>query len=186
MTTLAANVNRNYELGDYNAIPVIASDIVYKGAAVGDNGSGYARPLVAGDPFLGFADSQVDNAAGSAGDKAVSVLMRGSVVLSVTGATGVGDVGEAVYASDDATFTMTASTNSYIGRIVRHISSTTVLVAFDATRASLANLVALTDSSGGTASDTIAAIGGTYSQAEVRNAVASLAAKINALAARIK
>ena len=40
-------------------------------------------------------------------------------------------------------------------------------------------VVALTDNSGGTASDTIAAIGGTYSQAEVRNAVASLAAKIN-------
>lgn len=39
----------------------------------------------------------------------------------------------------------------------------------------------LTDSSGGTAGDTIAAIGGTYSQTEVRNAVASLAAKVNQL-----
>lgn len=39
-------------------------------------------------------------------------------------------------------------------------------------------IVDLTDNSGGTASDTIAAIGGTYSQTEVRNAVASLAAKI--------
>jgi len=39
----------------------------------------------------------------------------------------------------------------------------------------------LTDSSGGTASDTIAAIGATYDQAEVRNAIASLAAKVNAL-----
>ena len=43
----------------------------------------------------------------------------------------------------------------------------------------------LTDSSGGTASNTIAAIGGTYSQTEVRNAVASLAAKINELQAAI-
>jgi len=40
----------------------------------------------------------------------------------------------------------------------------------------------LTDNSGGTASDTIAAIGGTYSQTEVANAIASLAAKINELA----
>ncbi len=40
---------------------------------------------------------------------------------------------------------------------------------------------ALTDSSGGTASSTIAAIGATYDQAEVRNAVASLAAEVNAL-----
>ncbi|QDP64093.1 MAG: hypothetical protein Unbinned2301contig1004_19 [Prokaryotic dsDNA virus sp.] len=42
-------------------------------------------------------------------------------------------------------------------------------------------VTALTDSSGGTASDTIAAIGATYAQAEVRNAVASLTAKVNAL-----
>ncbi len=41
--------------------------------------------------------------------------------------------------------------------------------------------VALTDNSGGTASDTIAVIGATYDQAEVANAVASLAAKINEL-----
>lgn len=49
-----------------------------------------------------------------------------------------------------------------------------------------APVVTLTDSSGGTASDTIAAIGAAYNQAEVRNAVASLAAAINALAARIQ
>lgn len=41
----------------------------------------------------------------------------------------------------------------------------------------------LTDSSGGTASNTIAAIGASYDQAEVRNAVASLAAKVNLLIA---
>jgi len=40
----------------------------------------------------------------------------------------------------------------------------------------------LTDNSGGTASDTIAAVSATYVQAEVRNAIASLSAKINALA----
>lgn len=44
----------------------------------------------------------------------------------------------------------------------------------------------LTDNSGGTAADTIAAIGGTYSQTEVRNAIASLAAKVNALNAALQ
>jgi len=43
------------------------------------------------------------------------------------------------------------------------------------------DVTSLTDNSGGSASDTIAAIGGTYSQTEVQNAVASLAAKINAV-----
>lgn len=38
-------------------------------------------------------------------------------------------------------------------------------------------IVSLTDSSGGTASDTVAAIGASYSQTEVANAVASIIAK---------
>lgn len=44
----------------------------------------------------------------------------------------------------------------------------------------------LTDNSGGTGSDTIAAIGGTYSQSEVANAIASLAAKVNELNAALQ
>lgn len=39
----------------------------------------------------------------------------------------------------------------------------------------------ITDSSGGTASGTIGAIGAVYNQAEVRDAIASLAAKLNGL-----
>ena len=42
-------------------------------------------------------------------------------------------------------------------------------------------IASLTDSSGGTASATLAAISGTYDQAEVRNSIASLAAKIEAI-----
>lgn len=44
----------------------------------------------------------------------------------------------------------------------------------------------LTDNSGGTGSDTIAAIGGTYSQTQVANAIASLAAKVNELNAALQ
>ncbi len=42
----------------------------------------------------------------------------------------------------------------------------------------MTHIVSLTDNSGGTGTDTIAAIGASYSQTEVRNAVASLADKI--------
>lgn len=45
------------------------------------------------------------------------------------------------------------------------------------------DLTLLTDSSGGTASDTLAAITGTYVEATIENTVASLAAKINAVVA---
>ncbi len=47
-------------------------------------------------------------------------------------------------------------------------------------------IVSLTDSSGGTGTDTIAAIGATYDQAEVRNAVASLAAKLEELLVMVR
>lgn len=49
-----------------------------------------------------------------------------------------------------------------------------------------AAITSLTDNSGGTADDTIAAIGATYDQAEVANAVASLAAKLNAVLAAMR
>lgn len=47
-------------------------------------------------------------------------------------------------------------------------------------------VTSLTDSSGGTASDTIAAIGVTYNQDRVRDAVASLAAKVEALTVALR
>lgn len=47
-------------------------------------------------------------------------------------------------------------------------------------------IVDLTDNSGGTGSDTIAAIGATYDQAEVRNAIASLSDKITELNAALQ
>lgn len=49
-----------------------------------------------------------------------------------------------------------------------------------------AAIASLTDNSGGTANDTIAAIGATYSQAEVRDAIADLAAKVNAILAALR
>lgn len=60
---------------------------------------------------------------------------------------------------------------------------------YDSTDGQFVNAAAvtsLTDNSGGTAADTIAAIGATYSQAEVRNAVASLSAKVNAILSALR
>ena len=64
MTTLAANALRVYE-GDVrieeSALPVIASDIVYEGAAVGVvDGTGHTRPLVGGVLAAGRLDDFAD------------------------------------------------------------------------------------------------------------------------------
>lgn len=135
MATLAADKARAYEATpgpDLNDVPVIASDIIYAGAAVGDNASGLARPLQAADPFLGFADSKADNSAGGASAINVKVRSRGAVQIPVVGVTGAGDISSTVYASDDDTFTLTSTSNTAIGKIRRIVSGTTCIVDFEA------------------------------------------------------
>lgn len=130
---LSADTPRTWSLGDIEEYPVIASDIIYEGAAVGENASGYARPLTAGDPFLGFAEKQVDNSAGAAAALNVRVRTRGRVTLTVAGATAItANDRPAVYASDDGTFTLTSTSNSLIGYVSRWVSSGVCVVEFDA------------------------------------------------------
>lgn len=132
MTTLAANQLREYQMGDNEEYPVIADDIIYQGAAVGENGSGYSRPLQAGDPFQGFAIAKVDNAGGAAGAKTVQVRARGRVVLPISAIAITANDRPVVYASDDDTFTLTASSNTPIGFVSRWISTGFAVVEFDA------------------------------------------------------
>jgi hypothetical protein len=47
-------------------------------------------------------------------------------------------------------------------------------------------VASLTDNSGGTANDTLEAVGAVYSQSEVRNNFADLAAKLNAILAALR
>jgi len=134
MTTLAARAIREFYLGDMEDYPVVASDIIYEGAAVGENAAGYSRPLVAADPFQGFAiEGDVDNSAGAAGAKRVRVRTRGRIQLAVAGATAItANDRPPVYAADDDTFTLTATSNSLIGYVSRWISSGVAIVEFDA------------------------------------------------------
>lgn len=186
MTTLASDKLRVYGEAVVNDHGVVATDIIYRGAAVGlVAASGLARPLTAGDKFAGFATAKADNSTGSAGDIKVNVMTKGRVQLAVASVAAT-DLGKPVFASDDDTFVLTESTNTYIGRVVNYVSSGVAIVEFDAHTTAGGLFTALTDNSGGTAADTIAAIGGTYSQTEVRDAIASLAAKINTIAKLVK
>ena len=132
MATLAADKIRAYQLGDLEEYPVVAGDVIYQGAAVGENGSGYARPLVAGDRFLGFAEAQADNSDGSAGDIRVTVKTRGRAQLPISALAITANDRPAVYASDDDTFTLTATANSLIGYVSRWVETGVGIVEFDA------------------------------------------------------
>lgn len=132
MATLAVDKNRPVEGGNRNEFPVIASDIIYEGAAVGlVAGTGHARPLAAGDRFGGFAEAQANNANGAAADINVRVLESGKVQLAVTGAV-ITDVEQPVYASDDDTFSFAPVGGVFIGFAHRFVSAGVMVVKFDA------------------------------------------------------
>ena len=132
MTTLAADTPRDKVLGDHNDIPMIASDIIFEGAAVGVvKASGHARPLQATDRFAGFAREKCDNSAGAAAAKNVRVDKKGTVKLSVTGAV-ITDINQPVYATDDNAFTFIPTSAVFIGFVRRFDSAGVVYVEFDA------------------------------------------------------
>lgn len=132
MTTLAANKPRAYELGRTNTLPVIASDIIYEGAAVGIvDATGHCRPLTSVDRFVGFAERKADNSAGAAAAVNVDLIQSGQVQLSVSGAV-ITDVGQPVYASDDDTFTFNPADGPYIGVVKHYVSAGVAVVEFDA------------------------------------------------------
>lgn len=131
MTTLSANSARDFELGDRNEFPVVASDIIYEGAAVGlVKASGHTRPLTSADLFVGFAEKKADNSAGAAAAINVRVMRKGAVKLAVSGAV-ITDVGAAVYAQDDNAFSFIKTSGVFIGFVRRFVASGYAIVAFD-------------------------------------------------------
>lgn len=132
MTTLAVNKPRAYELGTRNEVPVIASDIIYEGAAVGIvDATGHARPLAAGDRFSGFAEAKADNSAGAAAAINVRTIESGKIELPVTGAV-ITDLGLPVYATDDDTFVFSPVGAVFVGFAHRFVSAGVIVIAFDA------------------------------------------------------
>lgn len=113
---------------DIAAYPVKGSTKIYRGSAIG-LASGYARPLVAADTFLGFAEETADNSAGADGALTVATKVKGVAQLAV-GSAAITDTGASIYASDGATFTKTSASNSLIGTAKSFVSSGVLMVAF--------------------------------------------------------
>lgn len=133
MTTLAVDTPRVYELGRIGEYPVVASDTLYEGSAVGlVDATGHARPITAADRFVGFVEQQVANT-GAAAAKTVRVIESGKMQLTVSGAV-ITDVGQPVYATDDNAFVFSPVGGVFIGIVSRFVSSGVVIVGFDAGR----------------------------------------------------
>jgi len=100
---------------DVRLCPMKSEVNIYRGSFVGTS-RGWARPLEAGDPFLGIATLHINNLEGADGDQDVAVRTRGDFLLPMCSA-GI-EVGRTVYASDDCTLKLTPTGNSLIGTCV--------------------------------------------------------------------
>jgi hypothetical protein len=129
MTALTKDTNRVYEFGNINELPVAAGEVIYQGAALSCNSSGYVKGITDGDTFAGFAEENCNNVAGSDGAKNVRIRKKGSILLEISGIT-LADVNKSVYATEDNTFTLSSTSAVYIGQISRIDASGLALVEF--------------------------------------------------------
>lgn len=126
MTVLAAD--KELEMrnpGDIRTFPVIGSDIIYKGAMVTVDATGYAEPAAdtTGLPFVGIAVEQADNSSGSSGDITVDVYTSGSFKL-IGSSLAQTDLGKLVFVADDATVDDGGSDNFVpVGYLEEYVSA---------------------------------------------------------------
>lgn len=129
---LTEDVAREFLGGDEETYPVAAGAVIYRGAIVGEDGNGYARPMQSTDAFLGLAMGRADNRGGAAGDAAVRVRTRGRVVGRVDGFPAAG--APVVALGDDLWFDGGASPGPLAGfvSIMRDEDTRIAVIAFDA------------------------------------------------------
>jgi hypothetical protein len=131
-------LTKNREVDHYidqelRTLQVAAAKHIYKGALVGLASSGYAQPLVAGDPCVGIAYEEMDNTSGANGALSVRVYTLGDFGLTLTGAT-VAHIGRPVFASADDTLTFTAAGNSYVGLVQDVVTTNEIILRMDTGR----------------------------------------------------
>lgn len=103
---------------------------VFKGGFIGLAVTGYAQPLVAGDPFGGIAYEEADNTAGANGAMMARVYTMGDFGLTLSGAA-ITDIGRPVFASDDGAVTFTAEGNTYVGVVKDFVTANEIILRLD-------------------------------------------------------
>jgi hypothetical protein len=131
--------------GVIQATPMIASEIIYKGAQVlvasatglAFTNDGTTNTLANGDIFGGIAVETVDNSGGAASDKDVRAYRKGSFLMPFSDTLTQANVGDKVYinnVTDDSVVTVTSDTGNpqiTIGEIVEFVSANRAYVAID-------------------------------------------------------
>lgn len=105
----------------------------YAGTLAFNDSSGYLTNTAGGNPLAGVVRYSVDNSGGSNGDKKVELYTEGDFVLPLA-SVAQGDVDELAYASDNYTLTKTATSNSFVGSILRVAGTNLAEVRIDIQR----------------------------------------------------
>jgi hypothetical protein len=102
----------------------------YEGSMIFKKSDGYACLTAAGNPFMGHAYAPANNVSG--GDGALEVFVRTGIYIAQSTISGIAitDVGKPVFASDDGTLTLTGTSNSLVGKVVKFVNTNTCLVEF--------------------------------------------------------
>jgi hypothetical protein len=137
MTVLAADIDRLVTGGWAGSrLPLYASQAPFVGSLMTWDSSGYLKTLTAGYPFAGVSTQRILAAdwikATPANGDILHNLITGRFFMKIYLASGIAVTnplcGLPVYASDDATFTLTASGNTYIGKICAYLDSTHAVI----------------------------------------------------------
>jgi hypothetical protein len=130
MTALSADFDLAVTGGDYRRLPSEAAANPYNGSLLSYAADGYVHELVAGEPFAGVCRVPIDTSDAATADgsryiEAVGGQFYATVTLTAT----VANIGQRVFATDDATFTLTqASASTFVGRVVGIESATKAII----------------------------------------------------------
>lgn len=124
MTALSADKQVERYEGEIIALTVKAGTTIYKGSLVNVDATGYAVPAAdaASVVFMGVAME-----GGTAG-QTIRVYRRGIFQFVIPATATIADVGQRVYVADSATVTKTVGNGVYVGKIIKCLSTTSVLV----------------------------------------------------------
>lgn len=110
---------------------VEAGEILYAGTMAFWDADGYLTPTAGGNRFAGIVRKQADNSGGADGDIKAELYTECDITLPMASAA-VADITPGLaYATDNYTVTTTATSNSFVGTIIRVAGTNLVEVRID-------------------------------------------------------
>lgn len=125
MTALTADRKTDIRDGEVLTLQVAAAAVIYAGALVAVNATGFLAPAVAGAGIvMGKADGYVDNTSGADGD--VSLEVRTGLLKYINdGTITVADIGADAYVVDDQTV---AAAGTVVAGAIKSVDSDGVFI----------------------------------------------------------